>query len=161
MEEGTKEMLREIATKTVIEAIKYSLPIVRDRLFPPKSTDETPDKTDARKHELLAFQGRLVALEVGMRQLVAWSHNSGFDVEAGILNISRHFKEKPDEAAKGISRTYPEYDLEMAKMLVLQIAESLESFLPIRLSGSVSGGLRGSSTATATVNKREGSTAAE
>ena len=135
------EMLKEIATKMVIEAIKVSLPIVRYLLSPPKSTDETPDQTDARKRELLAFQGRLVALEVGMRQLVLWSNNSGRDVEAGILTVSRHFKENPHEAAEGISRTYPEYDSGMAKMLVLQIAESLESFLPIRLSGSVIGRL--------------------
>ena len=126
-----------------------------------KSTDETPDETNAREREVLAFQGRLIALEVGMRQLVAWSHNSDRDVEVGILFISRHFKENPDEAAKGISRMYPEYNSKMAKTLVLQIAKSLESFLPIRLSGSVSGGLRGSSISTATVSKREGSTDAE
>ena len=125
------------------------------------STDATADEINARKRELVAFQGQLIALEVGMRQLVAWSHSSDRDVEAGILAISRHFKENPDEAAKGISRMYSEYDPEMAKTLVLQIAKSLESFLPIRLSGSVSGGLRSSSISTATVNKREGSTAAE
>ena len=147
--------------KEIEKHIEATLWIVRSLLSTSQSesTDATPDEINARKRELVAFQGQLIALEVGMRQLVAWSHNSDRDVEAGILAISRHFKENPDEAAKGISRTYPEYDLEMAKMLVLQIAESLESFLPIRLSGSVSGGLRGSSTAT--VSKREGSTAAE
>lgn len=32
------------------------------RLSATTSTDETPDEADARKRELLAFQGRLVAL---------------------------------------------------------------------------------------------------
>ena len=128
-------------------------------LLATKSTDETPDEADARKRELLAFQGRLVALEVGIRRLVAWSQNSDRDVKEGISTISRHFKENPDEAAKGISRTYPEYDPEMAKILVHHIAESLESFLPIRMSGVGNTTVGGSSSPTPT--EGDGSTPAE
>ena len=141
----------------IFEALKYTRWIWA--LSQTKSTDETPDEADARKRELLAFQGRLVALEVGMRRLVAWSQNSDRDVEEGISTISRHFKENPDEAAEGISRMYPEYDPEMAKMLVHHIVESLESFLPIRLSAIGNGTIGGSLSPTPT--EGDGSTPAE
>ena len=131
------------------EAIKLIEPsrwMLRD-LF--KSADATPDEINARKRELLAFQGRLVALEVGMRQVVALSQNIDHDVKEGILSVCRHFRENRDQAAKSFSDTYSEYDLEMAKILVDHIAESLESFLPIRLStrfsasSSIGGAARG------------------
>lgn len=152
----------EMNVEQIIELITEILKSTRLfwRPFATKLTDETPDEADARKRELLAFQGRLVALEVGMRRLVAWSQNSDRDVEESIATISRHFKENSDEAAEGIRRTYPEYDQEMAKTLVCHIAESLESFLPIRMSGGIGSTAAGGS-ATLTPSKKDGSTAAE
>lgn len=145
------EMDMELIIKAILESTRWI------RLFATKLTDETPDETDARKHELLAFQGRLVALEVGMRRLVAWSQSSDRDVEESIFAMSRHFKENANEAAEGIHRMYPEYDQEMAEALVRHIAESLESFLPIRMSGGI-GGTAVSGSVTLTPGKRDEST---
>lgn len=122
-----------------------------------RSADKTPDEINAQQREFLAFQGRLVALEVGMRRLVAWSQNSDHDVKEGISAISRHFKENANEAAEGIRRTYPEYDQEMAETLVHHIAESLENFLPIRMSGGI-GSTAVSGSVTLTPSKRDKST---
>ena len=138
-----------------LEAIRYSRPLYQLlQTFQSKSSNETPDKANAQGHELLAFQGRLVALEVGMRQLVAMSQNIDHDVKGGILAVCKDFRENPDQAAKQISQTYPEYDSEAAKMLVHYIAENLASFLPIRLSMAASTTVGGP--ATVTVNKRNG-----
>ena len=123
------------------------------------NTNEPPDEINALKHDLVASQGELIALKIGMRQLVARSEGSERDVKESISNLCRHFRDNQDQAIKSFSDTYPDYDLEMVKLLIQNIAESLESFLPIRLSGHASITVGGS--ATATVNKRDGSTAAE
>ena len=123
------------------------------------NTDETPDKINALKLDLVSAQGRLIALEIGMRQVIAWSQNTDHDVKEGISNLCQHFRENQDQAAKSFCDRYPEYDSEMAKKLVQEIAKSLRSFLPIRLSGHVSAGIPGS--ASASISKRDESTAAE
>ena len=93
--------------------------------------------SDEQKGEILAFQGRMVAPEIGMRRVVAWSQNGDRDVRQSIADMAQRLKENSDQAAKGIRQTYPEYDDEMAKTLVRHIAESLESFLPIRMKGTL------------------------
>ena len=104
------------------------------------------DEAGARKQEFLTSQGRLIALEVGMRQAIALSRNPGHDAEGGIRSVCRAFKENPDESARGISRMYPEYDMEMAKVLVQNIAENLESFLPVSLASHFDGTVEGHTT---------------
>ena len=157
-----KTIQNEDMYQELMKAIKSTGWTPRDPASTPqsKSTGEAPNETNAWERDRLAFQGRLVALEVGMRQLVAWSQNSNHDVKEGISNLFRHFSEKPDQAAASIRQRYPDkYDSEMAETLVRHIAESLGSFLPIRMAGGAS--TAGGGSATATVNKRDGSTAAE
>ena len=157
-----KTTQKDLIAQELMETIKSTGWTPLDPASTPqtKSTGEAPNQTGEWKRDRLAFQGRLVALEVGMRQLVAWSQNSNHDVKEGISNIYRHFRETPDQTAASIRQRYPDkYDSEMAETLVRHIAERLGSFLPIRLAGGASTGVSGS--ATVTVNKRDGSAAAE
>ena len=118
--------------ETILDAIRYVPSFTRLASFFQSMPKEGPDKADVQK-QLLEFHGWLIALQIGMRQMFAFQENIDQEVRTNILALCQVFDERPDEVAEGIRQTYPEYDSEIAKMLVQKIAENLRSFLPIRI----------------------------
>ena len=129
---------------SVLEAIKYAPSLMRlASFFQSMVKDEAPDNANTQK-QLLEFHAWLLALTIGMRQLVALSGDIDHDVQGRLLDVHRVLGEKSDQVAEHVMELYPEYDLEMAKTLIKQIVENLESFLPPRLSGAGDGEIGGS-----------------